>query len=78
MFLVADHGGVPSARGIGRATVTPEGATPGQDLAPLDIAQLFKTDNSTEYLPASSPPEKAESQRETIGRSELLAPDGRK
>lgn len=50
VFLVADHGGVPSDRGIGRVTVTPEGATPGQDLAPLDIAQLFKADNSTEYF----------------------------
>lgn len=41
---------VVGGSGIGRVTVTPEGATPGQDLAPLDIAQLLKGKNSTEHF----------------------------
>lgn len=41
---------VVGGSGIGRVTVTPEGATPGQDLAPLDIAQLLKGENSTEHF----------------------------
>ena len=41
---------VVGGSGIGRVTVTPEGTTPGQDPAPLDIAQLLKGDNSTKHF----------------------------
>lgn len=41
---------VVGGSGIGRVTVTPEGAAPGQDLAPLDIAQLLKGENATEHF----------------------------
>lgn len=41
---------VVGGSGIGRVTVTPEGANPEQDLAPLDIAQLLQGENSTKHF----------------------------
>lgn len=36
--------------GIGRVSVTPEGTLPGIELAPLEIEQLLKSDNTTEHF----------------------------
>lgn len=48
LSLLAVIGGM----GIGRVTVTPEGALPGTDLQPLDIAGLLHGDNTTEHFAA--------------------------
>nr|GFD16661.1 hypothetical protein [Tanacetum cinerariifolium] len=41
---------VIGASGIGRVTVTPEGTAPGAELAPLEIEQLLKAENTTEHF----------------------------
>lgn len=46
LSLLAVVGGM----GIGRVTVTPEGAAPGLALAPLQIDSLLKADNTTEHF----------------------------
>jgi serine/threonine-protein kinase HipA len=46
LSLLAVIGGA----GIGRVTVTPEGVAPGVDMAPLEIEQLLKAENTTEHF----------------------------
>lgn len=48
LSLLAVIGGM----GIGRVTVTPEGALPGTEMEPLDIAHLLTTENTTEGFAA--------------------------
>ncbi len=43
---------VVGSHGIGRVTVTPEGGTPGAELAPMQIDALLKADNSTAHFAA--------------------------
>lgn len=43
---------VVGGSGIGRVTVMPEGAEPGREPAPLDVAQLLKGENTTEHFAA--------------------------
>jgi serine/threonine-protein kinase HipA len=65
LSLLAVIGGT----GIGRVTVTPEGATPGVPLEPLDIEGLLTAAIAaagfSDPIPPESPP--------AVGRSELLA-----
>lgn len=41
---------VIGASGIGRVTVTPEGTASGAEMAPLEIEQLLKAENTTEHF----------------------------
>ena len=43
---------VVGATGIGRVTITPEGAAPGLDLAPLQVESLLTADNSAGHFAA--------------------------
>lgn len=48
LSLLAVVGGM----GIGRVTVTPQGAKPGMDMEPLQIERLLKGENTTEHFAA--------------------------
>jgi len=41
---------VVGAAGVGRVTVTPEGAEPGADLAPLQVEPLLRAENTSTYF----------------------------